>query len=1166
MPQNIFNLYSAVAFADHPLATWPLDDDFSFISLIGASPVWTVTNGSSANFINKPTEKPQETVGIADVGITTYDFIGSASPTTIKSQPFSSSSTDSQKPTVCINTFIYTYGSNISSIEIGFESASVTTYSTYTNLAQNDWTRISHTASVSNSSAIYPYIKIYSGSASVSLYNFSVGQWSESANHLTTGSIPSSFQSLSSSATLAEAWGSQFSASPTMYKVYPIDSYGFVVEDGYYIVENNRMLAGNSNLPIIYGSGDVTNIQASQYGAPSIVFPGKGFLHDNGKYDTLTAEFWLKIAPLSTTEKKIFGPVGSDDGIYISQNFITINVGPYIKSYFVGKWNRPMLIHMSYSQEEISLMINGSQVINQKIDIEDIEFPYEENDWVAFYSDSSIKLFQIDSFSIYPYQITSNMAKRKFVYGQGVDNINDIVKKFNGSPTLIDFAFSNYSRNIIYPDNTPWTSGFYSNLEPQDKYLGFADYSTPELVSYGEDLTGFVRNREIRSWQGVLSYTWNYWKSFLWQKLSMSREMQLLFDNYQNQSVSSDRVYFSLRPTSSYHNIYSSIVFKDANPINDNVKSILGVFSINRSELDTAISALELNQSEIIIMQFKNTSNDLFKIIASNIVTTSSSATFKLKYYINSYQINTSLEETIVVDSSSSIYNNTYFVAGIDTDKISLYASSRLRNYFKNMNNLELSVGGTNQNQFSGRIYRVIFNNAFFTLNDMSTYFDSNGFAKKSTSCVISSADSIFDYIGNYTLLFKKANNSIIMDIGVAGYWQGSIPLYQLGSYITKSNGTDQLDLDMIQFNINMPTGFTNSDNHDISDVFDAYVTIQRYQDIGTIPYSTYTEIQSLNSERYVDFDEFSKVVLDVRKFKVSNGTIIFPPKNVIDFKNTYLTFHIELKSNGIATNNFQLQNMSIASLAFDNSNLFSIGTGNGNQIYPFTRESVTYAPKLKNPFLIYKESTPYLYLTGDSGIQVLPYSEIDDTSLVRGISVPINLNRKAGYQLYGFSLWMMYNDNYTFTERNKIFSIYTNDEEIFFYVEPEYGNKRSMVSSYLKNISGESVYTNAVFHQNGIKQIPYIEPLKWSMITVEFSSPIDLNSINGQIELYPGCVFNNITIYDNSISNIVDDIFESHLGLSNIVSQDETILSIDSDALDFYYDVKWTNFTGKPL
>ena len=1168
MPQNIFNLYSAVAFADHPLGTWPLDDDFSFISLVGASPVWSITNGASASIANPPKEKPQETVGIADIGISTQDFAGSASVMTIKSQPFSSANTDSQKPTVCINTFIYTYDSSISSLEIGFEYGSNTSYSTYTNLTQDSWTRITHTASVSNSTAIYPYIKIYFSNANrtVSLYNFSVGQWSESSNHLTTGSTGTAFQSLSSSATLAEAWGTQFSASPSIYKVYPVDSYGFIESDGYYIIENNRMLAENSNLPMVYGSGDITNIQASQHSAPSIVFPGNGFLHDNGKYSVLTSEFWLKIAPLSSTPVKIFGPVASDDGIYVDQNFITINVGPYINSYFVGKWQRPMLIHMTYSQDEISLMINGSVVINQKIDIDDIEFPDEENDWVAFYSNSSIKIFQIDSFSIYPYAVSPNMAKRKFVYGQGVDNINDIVKKFDGSATSIDFAFSNYSKNIIYPDVVPWTSGFYSNLEPQDKYLGFPDYELPTLQSYGEDLTGFIKNRELRSWQGTLQYTWQYWKAFLWQKISMSREMQLLYDNYQNQVDSTDRVYFTLRPNSSYYNVKSSILFSDANPINDNVKSILGVFSINRAELDTITSVSELNQSDFTIMEFKNANNDIFKIVGSNITQTSSSATFKLKYYINSYQINIALEETISIDSSSSIYNNTYFTAGIDIDKISLYASSRLKNYFKNMNNIQLQVGGTETNQFAGRIYRIIFNNAFFTSNDMNSYFDSNGFAKKNSSCVIANNDEIFDYIGNYTVLFKKANKSIVMDIGSAGYWQNSIPLYQLGSYITKPDGSQQFDLDMVQFNINIPTGFTNSDSHDISDIFDAYVTIQRYQDVGTIPYSRYTEVQSLNSERYVDFDNFSKVVLDVRKFKISNNTIIFPPKNVIDFKNTFLTIHIEVKTTGINTNNIQLQNMSLASLAFDNLNLYSVNTANGNKLYPFSRQYITYAPKIKNPFIIYKESTPYLYLTSESGIQVLPYSESDDLSITRGVSVPINPNKISGYQIHGFHLWMMYNDSYTFSERKKVFSIFTNSQEIIFYAEPEYGNKRAKIKAYLKTFASETEYTNAVFYQNGIKQVPYIEPLKWSMITVQLDSPITLNNISGSIELYSGAVFNNITIYNSSILDIVDDIFESHLGLSNIVSQDDTTISIDSDALDVFSDVKWTSFVGKPL
>lgn len=1179
MPQNIFNLYSAVAFADQSLVTWPLDDDFSFISLIGASPVWTLTNGASASIANPPKEKPQETVGIADVGILTYDFAASASVMTLEAQSFSSAVTDTTKPTVCINSFIYTYNANISSIQIGFQSGSATySYSTYSGLASNDWTRISHTASVSNSTTIKPYIKIFFSGANrtISLYNFSVGQWSESVNHGSLGSSPTSFSSLSSSATFAQSWGAAFSASPSIYKTYEIDSYGFVDDDnGYYIIENNRMLAENSNLPMVYGSGNVTNINPSQYSMPSMIFPGKGFLHENGRYGSLTAEFWMKIAPTaSASQVKIFGPTSSDDGIYVNQNFITLNIGPYIKSYFVGKWYRPMLIHFTYSPTQATLMINGSTVITQNLKQIDIELPNSNiinTDWIAFYSHSSIKRFQIDSVSIYPYIITPNMAKRKLVYGQGVDNVNDIVKKFGGNPTYIDFAFANYSRNIIYPDNSAWNSGVYSNLEPQDKYLGFIQYALPELVSYGEDLSGFVVDRQLRSWNGVLANIWDYWKFFTWQKLSLSREMQLLYDNYQNQSQSNERIYFSLKPNSKYANVNSAIVFKDSNPLNDAVGSFLGVFSINKSEMDYGINTIasgSLGQSEMILMQFTNANDKIFKIVISDVNLTT--RTFKIKYYIENNQINSGIEETITY--SSSLYENTYFVVGLELSKINIYASTRLKNYFKDMNTIQLAIGGTNSNQFTGRIYRYHINNKFFTLNDsvtssdsFSEYFDTNGFAKKSTSCVISSTDGVFDYLSNYTLLFKKANKSIVMDIGSAGYWQDSIPMYQLGSYISKPNGQTQFDLDMIQFNMNAPTGFVNSDNADSSAVFDSYVTIQKYQDVGTIPYSTYTEVESLNANKYIDFDNYSKIVLDKRKFRLLDGTIIFPPKNIVDFKNMYMTFHIRMQTEGININPIQLQNISIASLAFDNNNLYPIGTSNGNNVYPFTRSSVTYAPKVKNPFLIYKDSTPYLYLTKDSGVQVLPYSnDIDGTT--RGISVPINTNKKSGFNIYGIQLWMLHNDAYIISSRKKLFSLYTSNELINFYIEPEYGNKRAKVASYKQILSQEQSYTNALIYQNGIKQDVYIEPLKWTMLTIEFATPINIGSTSAQLELYEGAIFNNIAIYDTSISDNVDNIFESYLGLSNIVVQDETTLSVDTELLEFYSDIKFTNFSGRML
>lgn len=1166
MPQNIFNLYSAVAFADHPLATWSLDDDFSFLSLVGASPVWTITNGASASIVNPPKQKPQETVGIGDVGLFTHDFAASASTMTIKSQSFSNASTDSLKPTVCINTFLYTYNSDISSVEIGFEYGDTKSYSTYTNPTKDSWTRIAHTAPVPNSTSIYPYIKFTfsTSNRTISLYNFSVGQWSELSNHLSTGSVPINFNSLSSSASLATAWGTSFSTSPSAYKVYEADTYGFVDDHGYYIVENNRMLAENNNMPMVYGSGNITSINASQNNVPSLVFPGKGFLNESGKYDTYTAEFWMRIAPLSNTPVKIFGSTSNDDGIYVDQNFITINVGPYIASYFVGKWYRPMLIHFMYSSNQISLMINGSLVITQDISIDDVDYQNIENDWVGFYSSSSIKKFEIDSFSIYPYIVTSNMAKRKFVYGQGVDNINDIVKKFGGSPTSIDFSFSNYSKNIIYPDTMPWNSGVHSNITPQTNYLELPQYTLPEFISYTEDQSLFVKNREFRSWSGVAKYTWEYWKNFSWQKINMSREMQLLYDNYEIQSSANGKIFIKMRPNTKY-NFSSAIVFKDANPINDSVGSFFGIFSINKSEIEYATNSVAsggLAQTNMTLIEFKNKNNNIFKIIVSDI--NLSSRTFKIKYYIDSYQINSDLEETISYPSSQN--DNVYFFVGLDIAKVSLYVSSRLKNYFKNMNDLELSISGNATNQFTGRFYRFNFDNQFFTNNYMSSYFDINGFAKKSTSCTILYTDTIFSYIGNYTLLFKKANKSIVMDIGSSGYWQSSIPMYQLGSYTTKPNGSQVFDLDMIQFNIDIPSGFSNEDSYDNSEVFNAYVTIQRYQDVGKVPYSNYTEVQSINSERYVDFNKYSKLQLDSKKFKISNGSIIFPPKTIVDFKNMYLTFHIEIKSSGINTGNFQLQKMSLASLSFDSNNLFGIGTSNGNKIYPFTRQSVSYSPKLNNPFLIYKESTPYLYLTSESGIQTLPYSDLDNEGFIRGTSIPINISKSQGYQLYGFQIWTLYNNSYSFNERKKLFGIYANDKEIIFYAEPEYGGKRAIISAYEKIATIETKYTNVIYHQNGIKQNIYVEPLKWSMFTIEFASPLTFNGASGQLELYSGSIFNNISLYNSSINNIVDDIFESHLGLSNIVHQDSTTLSIDSDALEFYSGVSWSTFTDKAL
>ena len=102
--------------------------------------------------------------------------------------------------------------------------------------------------------------------------------------------------------------------------------------------------------------------------------------------------------------------------------------------------------------------------------------------------------------------------------------------------------------------------------------------------------------------------------------------------------------------------------------------------------------------------------------------------------------------------------------------------------------------------------------------------------------------------------------------------------------------------------------------------------------------------------------------------------------------------------------------------------------------------------------------------------------------------------------------------------------------------------------------------------YQNGVEADTYVYPMSWSLITVEFDQPMIFDESLGQLEFYPGVIFNNVSLYKKSINGKVDDIFESHLGLSNIVTQDSSTLLLESNELDIFSDVTWSIFSGKPV
>lgn len=1194
MSLNYSNTYAARVFAEHPIGLWSLDDPIYFRSLLNTTELfvenWTILdeNGEWDSLYITPLNLP---ISLSSRGVLNKNLSASVVTVEIQSASISYTNLDTSKDTIALGGYVYEYGDLVEGYEIGFKYSDGTIDSYETNSIGSGWQELVYTSNIVNSaSSVIGFIKINytpGGGGSEEDYkimfnSLSIGQWSEPYITKNSGSIPEEFTNVHIQSILPI----------TSYSMITLDAYGFNDEDyGMVIVDNNKLLAYNSNLSMVYGSENLTNILSPiTEGMPSLLVPGKGFMNQNGKYSNLTCEFWIRVNPTKFINKKIFGPINSSDGLYIDGEYLTLVIGKYQKSYFVGKWYRPMLIDIRYSTTIVSLLINGDVVIEIDIDINDLDLPSKIYDWLAFYGSEDINPFELDCIVIYPYIVPDQLAKKRFIYAQGVQNAELIASNFDGQSVYIDFPFAQYTATLNYPDMVPWNAGYFNNIEANNKYIGFKQYELPEFKFSG-NLEQIESPLNPRYWSEYQQRTWLEILSFEWQgisQLNVQEPTDIMTDNFLLQSASSTP-FFKIRPNSAYDNVNGSIEFDSINVISDRVASIYGIFQAQ----DTFPSG-----EEQILMHFYNSiNNNNFDIaVGEN----------EIRYYYNDQLLNT-----------ASVNTSQDFAAGIDIDVLTINYPTILGSFFSNPQNISLSLMGYQDNTFLGKLYSLTFNNKFFNDKDTSDLFDTNGFAINTFN------SDLFDYVGAYTLKPIVNESSMLIDACVAGYWEDHIPLSYFGKQITSKSGLKFYDLDMIQFNIEYPSDILVNSSSSVSYYEDvnvhSYITLQSFDQIGKIPYSRYTNTVSLASSKVLDFDNTQDVI--ETKFEVADGTIIFPPKELVDFKDYYITIHLEAKVEGISSKNLQLKRMILSSVANDEKDFFSINTRTGSKVYPISRYDKTYSYKDKNPYMIYQDSTPYLYLTGDSGVSLLPYN----TSAQRSFSIPINNSKNDSYILGGVQFWGMYNDDKTINSVKNIGRISTPDTTYDMYLEPIDDGKRGKIQLYDAETGLVSDFINVVnddvvYYQNGIRvKNPIIYPMQWTSIIIVFGKTISLPAVSGQLELNQGMIYNNIAIYEKSssilgltvgtrtwqeirISEIVSgeetlflenqwedwepyqwnglsapqeaitfslngsNINGSFLGTSTIISEDSSILEINSDGADIFPNVVWNTTFVKPI
>jgi len=888
---NPSNLYAEKVFSEHPTIMWALDDDADYLSLITESDRdisgWTVTDGTATTSgldLNQPFEDSVLNLIEGAVPAGTSGSTICVSPNIINF-----TNLDEDRQTFAIGAYFYSISAYLQSVQIGYEYTDTTTsqiiqkLQTFNTSVFQAWSFVSGTFVVPNENTDlrlvikFNYSDGGDGPEDYQFYvnGFTLGQWCEDFNAVSLGQEASLLPS---------------SISLSGFDALTADAYGLGGENGYYLVKDNALMARNTGVPMVFGATGITKLRPNEED-PSIIFPGKGFLNKNGQFKEYTAEFWIRINSNTYEPKRIFGPIASTDGIYVESGFLTLVIGNRFASHFVGEWFRPMLVHVRIIRNVATVLLNGAEIISLAIDTDTLNLPNavdetgKSQDWLGFYAYEDVSPIELDCVAIYPYSVAVNIAKRRWVYGQGVLSPETINSAYGGTQAFIDYPFAGYTANYNYPDFAQWDQGSFDNLTTTNTTLSTPGYSLPNI--------------------------------FLG-----SKTLQDLYNDNQSIQDPLDDKFVTFRPGLSWNSEECYFNFQRLNFLSDQTTAFYGVFS---SE--------DLVSEE---MLFK-----VYNQITGNYFTVTKDAD-EIKYTLYYNGVINELYTTV------SILSDEKFAVGVQINTIADYFGGDVNAFFKNQNGLQMYVGGdeTGLYQFTGKIYSVGISTPL-NASQIASNFEENGIAIIDDSTVSGyvepvNAMELLAHTASYTVIPLEAYGSYFLDIGVSGSWEDYLPLSYFGQYVKNDAGNDYYDLDFLQFNIAYPspdklleteqvlqswtykdlkhdyqnpiqktyaqldnilyTGWANYQDvleksakfyeYDTSSAsIRSFITLQYVEEGANALQESFTITETPKSDKIIDIDEHA--LWTTTKFEVVDNTLIYPTKT-IDFNKLAIVFHLE--------------------------------------------------------------------------------------------------------------------------------------------------------------------------------------------------------------------------------------------------------------------------------
>jgi hypothetical protein len=1106
------NLYAEKLYSEHPIAIWHLDDNADYISLISDenrnslfdnTANWIVTNADDSYSPSASVLKAMSPYPFPNENILSLEIIDENNSIELETPGFIGfDDLDLNLKTFALGVWVYSESRFLTSLSIGYKYSGGPTIFKDINLLdiqeKRGWFFVSETFEIPTgvtNEMIDILIKINTSTSgsSTSDYRFS---W----HGLTMGQLCEEYH--------AESLGKQQISLPSSINLNAdgavvADAYGLSDKNGYYIVANNNLVARHGSIPLVFGSSgsvelipheqvittqswqqtdlqnwsyweqndtwqSLLNFDQSEFiisAKPSIIFPGCGFLNESGRNQNYTVEFWLNIDSNATTPKRIFGPISSTDGLYVENAFLTLVIGNNFVSHYVGEWFRPMLIHIRLIKDSAVLLVNGEEVgqlsfiTNELVLPEEFTSSSKSNDWVGFYAykDNIVDPIILGSFSIFPYSMSTLVAKSHYVYGQGVPLSSEVIDSYYGGTSVeIDYSVSKYNINKSYPLNLSWQQADIDNLNATDTSLKIPDFSLPTFNLGTKTLS----------------------------------ELEL-----DNAAIQDDgEVFFSLNPNSTWNSINSSIYFNNLSFMQSSINAIYGVFEFTSSSTDQTLICLFQDDNNYLKVRRLANSNSINYVFSYNgTITTIASAVIPLHEFVTGFEFSKLLSNNIL----------------------------GLSQFLSNPLSLKLYLGNDlDSNKFTGKIYTFGISTLKNSL-EIDDHFSANGLAN------INAYSSLIPHIASYTLSPFEEYGKFFLDISVAGYWRDYLPISTLMSQVIDASNNTVNDLDYVQFNIDYPSP---SDTPSSGQVYWTNPSISNSYLTSNASVRSYVAFDytsngySKPDEDYTDIDANQSRVLDLnnttwtdKRFELVDGYLIYPDKNV-NLSNMSLIYFVNFKVKSILKKNIFLRKLEFAARTLNYNSNTPIGTKHGIDIYPFRKVGFYTSHKGKNPLIIDKDNTPYLYLTRKSGLELR--NGVND--IERGISIPIS---SVSVDQYSLSALQMFTrcDLFAFPENPiKIFEINHKNDSLDFYIKANSSSgKRGLIFAKLR--SNGTIFTDLSYYLNGkLVGSPVIDIQQWYSLGISFNSSLSFDNYAGSIILKYLMMFNNISFYQGTPLQVI--------------------------------------------